>query len=219
MEGKIISFQNTKGGVGKSCLARACALILCRMGYSVVIVDMGSQLSIYKGSKLEKKHPPIMDIKPLITNDETTFITVLEPLISQYEFIIVDTNSNISQVERDFVTRASDCVIVPLKSGDDDIMSTMDHLKAIEEIIAETKAPLLGLINMKDRTKEFRELRQFDGVSGLKVLKTEIRSLAKYKRLKVHLYPEQYRTETIDGVPKKIQDELYQFVTELLTYL
>lgn len=150
--GKVISFLNFKGGVGKSTSTVNTAKALHDMGYKILVIDadaqgnsskmMGKKLSEGNDETLYEAMTKGMDIRECICMDqdkedsfdyvgsnqklgyaEMELVTkigrenilkkVIQPIINDYDFILIDCAPIDGLVSQNAVT-ASDYIIVPL---------------------------------------------------------------------------------------------------------
>ncbi len=181
MSKKVISILNHKGGVGKSTISTNLAGYFANKGQKVLIGDFDVQQSSHNWlSQRPKNLAPIyaweIENGQLYTNEK------------DIETIIVDGPAGIRAGSLKKLVSMSDKVIVPLKPGYFDIMSTESFLEEIVEIIneqeKETDLCLIG--NMADiKTKATEQLAKFISSTGL-FSPTMIRQAQIYVHLAAH---------------------------------
>lgn len=104
----IITIANRKGGVGKSTIATNLAVQLGKQG-RVLLVDADEQKSAYRWNEYrQEKLPSIFVLDNLIDT--------LEPLNSQYDFIVIDVAGRDSQILRESLL-ISDKLIIPTQAS------------------------------------------------------------------------------------------------------
>lgn len=160
---KIISILNHKGGVGKSTISTNLAGYFANKGYKVMIGDFDVQQSSQNWlTQRPKNLPPIYAWE--IINGQ------LSAPNQNMDYIIVDSPAGIRAGSLKKLVAMSDKVIVPLRPGFFDILSTESFLEEIVEIInsqdKETDMCLIG--NMVDmRTKASEQLAKFINSCGI----------------------------------------------------
>lgn len=215
----IIPFMNQKGGVGKTTLCTLTAsAIHSRIKIKILVIDADNQHSIHKLRQAEGLNT--YDIIPFFWKKEgdwdiplNRFRDLIEEKEEEYDIILIDSPGKLDGQEIPMILTVADFVIVPLVGSFDDIQSTIDYLKIVPPIakIKESKGfPLsvFGLVNMKDRTLEYDQLQELEGVHGLELFKSSISRKARYKR-----------KSTIRDVitAKHPTDEFNQYFNEFLT--
>lgn len=129
MTGKVITLATSKGGAGKSTLARNIAAHWVNLGFKVVIIDADPQGSIIN------RHNPEGELKNLcvIAEPEETVFNVIKDVKDNYDFIIVDTGGfrNKTTVRALIET---DLAIIPLKPSADDVSGALETHNLINEL-------------------------------------------------------------------------------------
>lgn len=185
MEAKVLLIMNPKGGMGKTTLARMLASYYRDKGTKYQIVDMGSQLSIYKSTRHLKDKDIDRLIIPLITDSEDTFVSSLTRPSEENELLIIDSNANLKKSEICMLLGAADFVLVPITGVDIDLIATIDFCSYLDTV-REGGLPVRSVVNKKDSTTEYRTLKEFSRMTlKLKPLDTEVRNHAFYKRLQI----------------------------------
>ncbi len=136
----IISVANRKGGVGKTTVGLFLATALAHDGKKVIYLDCDSQASAYQYRKFEKdniygaeeKEPyKIRFVNPIYLFDE------LDQARNEYDFIFIDI-PRLTHGEGDdkiaSVLAMCDTVLIPIKSGELDNLSTIGFLNMIKDI-------------------------------------------------------------------------------------
>ncbi|CAO4847430.1 MAG: hypothetical protein FADNKDHG_01494 [Holosporales bacterium] len=126
---KIITLATSKGGAGKSTLARNLAAHWINIGMKVAIIDADPQGSIIG------RHDPDGALKNLtvIAEPEEIVQNVVDDIKESFDIIIIDTGGfrNRTTVR---ALLASDLAIIPLKPSADDVAGALETYQLIEEI-------------------------------------------------------------------------------------
>ncbi|MFC7679588.1 MinD/ParA family protein [Paenibacillus sp. GCM10028914] len=139
---KIITVSSGKGGVGKSNFTLNFALALKSMGKKVLVFDadigmanidvlmgVSSKFSLYHLLRKEKNIEEVIQYGPeglpyiaggsgiadmisLSENDLNYFISQIERISSEMDFIIFDTGAGLSKENMKFITSADQCLVV-----------------------------------------------------------------------------------------------------------
>eukprot|EP01035_Chromulina_nebulosa_P028766 gene28766-38023_t len=129
MSGKVITLATSKGGAGKSTLARNLAAHWVNLGFKIVIIDADPQGSIIN------RHDPEGELKDLhvIAEPEETVSGVIKEIKENYDFLIVDTGGfrNKTTVRALIET---DLAIIPLKPSADDVSGALETHNLINEL-------------------------------------------------------------------------------------
>lgn len=181
MKKRVISILNHKGGVGKSTISTNLAGYFANQGKKVLIGDFDVQQSSYNWLE----HRPDVLPKIFAWQINNGSITTEEKDI---DIVIIDSPAGIRAGSLQKLVSMSDKVIVPLKPGYFDILSTESFLEEIVEIIngqaKETDLCIIG--NMVDlNTKAAEQLSKFIASTGL-FSPTMIRQAQIYVHLAAH---------------------------------
>lgn len=165
---KVITVSSGKGGVGKSNFTLNFALALKALGKKVLLFDadigmanidvlMGvrSQYSLYHLLKGEKDITEIIsigtgslpyiaggsgmaDLFTLSSNDLNLFMTQLEKITADMDFIIFDTGAGLSKEVLNFITAADECIIVttPEPTSITDAYALIKVIQSMEEQVS-----------------------------------------------------------------------------------
>jgi chromosome partitioning protein len=178
---KVISILNHKGGVGKSTISTNLAGYFANLGKKVMIGDFDVQQSSQNWlSQRPRNLSPIYAWE--ILNGQLAVPKM------DVDYVIVDSPAGIRAGSLKKLVAMSDKVIVPLRPGFFDILSTESFLEEIVEVIntqaKETDLCLIG--NMVDlRTKASEQLLKFIQSCGLEN-PTMIRQAQIYVHLAAH---------------------------------
>jgi chromosome partitioning protein len=125
----IIVLATSKGGAGKSTLARSLASYWINLEFHTAIVDADPQGSIIK------RHDPqglLSKLKVVANPEETIGQTILE-LKDTYKPIIVDTGGFKNKTSIRALLQ-SDFVLIPLKPSSDDMIAAIETYQLIKEL-------------------------------------------------------------------------------------
>ena len=137
---RIISVANRKGGVGKTTVGLFLATALAQKGKKVIYLDCDSQASAYQYRKFEKDNIygkevaepyKIRFVNPIYLFDE------LDQARDNFDVIFIDI-PRLTHGEGDdkiaSVLAMCDTVLIPIKSGELDNLSTIGFLNMIKNI-------------------------------------------------------------------------------------
>lgn len=143
MKANIITLATSKGGVGKSTLARNLAAHCSNIGMSVAIIDADPQ-----GSIISRHDPngPMGNIAVIAEPEEKVF-SKIEEIQNKFNYIIVDTGGfrNRTTVRALIATHLT---IIPLKPSADDVAGALETHSLIQEL---NKTPERGSTPIKYR--------------------------------------------------------------------
>lgn len=126
---KIITLATSKGGVGKSTLARNLAAYWSNLGYKVAIIDADPQGSIINR---HDTNGLLKEIK-VIADPEESVSNTIEEIQDQYNFVIVDTGGFRNRTTIKALVK-SDMAIIPLKASSDDVAGAVETHNLINEL-------------------------------------------------------------------------------------
>lgn len=175
---KIISIVNHKGGVGKSTISTNIAGYFANQSKKVLIGDFDIQQSSHNWLLHRPKNVSFINLWN-IQNGK------LEKPSDDIDYIIIDSPAGIRAGSLEKLMKLSDKVIIPLKPGYFDIMSTESFLEEIIEMInsTEKEIDLCVIGNMVDsRTKATEQLSKY-----LDSLGVEIPTMIRQSQIYVHL--------------------------------
>jgi len=140
---KIISIANRKGGVSKTSTGLFLATALARnKDYKIMYLDCDSQASAYQYRQFEKQNiygsdttPPY----PIRRTNPTYIFDEIQDYKERYDFIFIDI-PRLTHGEGDSriasILTLCNIVLVPIKSGELDNLSTLGFIKMLQEIAA-----------------------------------------------------------------------------------
>lgn len=129
MKANVITLATSKGGVGKSTLARNLAAYWANIGMKVMIIDADPQGSIIN------RHDPEGLLKDItvVAEPEEAVAELIKQNCDQYNYIIIDTGGfrNRTTVKALIET---DLAIIPLKPSADDVAGAMETHNLIQDL-------------------------------------------------------------------------------------
>jgi chromosome partitioning protein len=126
----IISFQNSKGGPGKSTLSIQMTSMLANEGYKTLLIDTDKGKTTMNWKMFREQN----EVKPEITCMEYTKPSLHKDIkaFDNFDFIVIDGSANDDLIFRS-VCLASDVIICPCMISVQDFMLLQDSLSVIEE--------------------------------------------------------------------------------------
>ena len=129
MTGYVITLATSKGGAGKSTLARNIAAHWLNIGMKVAIIDADPQGSIIN------RHNPNGELSSLmvIAEPEESVASVINELKREYNYVIVDTGGFRNRTTVRALV-ASNLALIPLKPSADDVAGALEMHNLIKEL-------------------------------------------------------------------------------------
>jgi chromosome partitioning protein len=180
-QGKIVTFVNQKGGVGKSTITINIAAILSEK-YKVLLLDTDSQGSsedwgIARISKLESANKLRVFSKHYRGIKKATEVSMdLQEIAGSYDIVIVDTPGRNELVSLGVIA-AANLVIIPLTPGNFSFWSSEVTRELIQKVAAARPEDFAArlLLNMRDKRKKIsKEAEKLLQELEIQVLKTSI---------------------------------------------
>jgi len=167
----IISFQNQKGGVGKTTLSINVAAALALTGLRVLIVDSDPQGSVRDWASVREDTPPFH----VIGMDRPTIHRDLPAMTENYDHIIIDAPPRVSELARSAIL-ASDCVVIPVQPSPYDVWAAKEIVAIINEAaVFKENIKSVFVINRKiTNTAIGREVKDALQVYNLPVLDAQV---------------------------------------------
>jgi len=141
MSARIISVANRKGGVSKTSTGLFLATALAKSkGRKVLYLDTDSQASAYEYRQFEKKMDEYKDTAEpykIFKKDPAYLLEEVQEYSSQYDTIFIDiprfTHGKDDKMMIAILAMC-DSILIPIKSGELDNLSTLGFIKMIKEI-------------------------------------------------------------------------------------
>ena len=167
----IISFQNQKGGVGKTTLSINVAAALALTGLRVLIVDSDPQGSVRDWASVREDPPPFH----VLGMDRPTIHRDLPEMTANYDHIIIDAPPRVSELARSAIL-ASDCVVIPVQPSPYDVWAAKEIVAIINEAtVFKENIKSVFVINRKiTNTAIGREVKDALQVYNLPVLDAQV---------------------------------------------
>jgi chromosome partitioning protein len=129
MNTKIITLATSKGGVGKSTLARNLAAHWLNLGNKVAIIDADPQ-----GSIINRHDPkgPLAELT-VIAEPEENVSYVIDEIKGKFSHIIVDTGGFRNRTTIMALIK-SDLALIPFKASSDDVAGALETYNLIREL-------------------------------------------------------------------------------------
>lgn len=128
---KIISFVNSKGGVGKTTLTINVGAALHELGRQVLLVDADSQGSIRSWQEAHKGEHSYLDV--IAADKRQTLIDVKRTLNKlDHDYVLIDTQGKLSDMSGVAIAM-SDLIIIPVCPSPYDLWASKDTINLILE--------------------------------------------------------------------------------------
>lgn len=174
----LLTFCNTKGGVGKSTLAVHTAVWLFDKGYSVALLDADKQLS--SSQWMQEAEP---GIAVATANDPDDCLQKAGELLGSYDIVVGDGPGGLDDVSRTLLLLA-DIAIFPISPSILDLRSVAQAtqiLKYAQGINRGKPEGRLVLNKLRSRDTISRELQAAAPNLGLQVTEASIRDLQAFR--------------------------------------
>jgi chromosome partitioning protein len=173
----VLSIIGQKGGVGKSTLARAIAVVAAQGDLRVKLVDLDfDQQTSVRWSNTRATSRTLHKV------NAEAFSSVVEALkhSGDLDLVVVDTPGHLSQ-ETYSVARASDIIVMPTGSSSDDLHPTTLLLYELERIGVPRDRVCVALCRILD-AKEEDWARHYLETTGFKTLNGSLPERLGYRR-------------------------------------
>ena len=168
----IISFQNFKGGVGKTTLSLNCAWAFTELGKKVIVVHADPQRSVLDWLACRENPAPFQ----VVGFDRPTLHRDLAGLMDGRDLAIIDGPPRVTDIARSAIL-ASDLVVVPLQPSPYDVWASQETLKIINEsqVYNENRKSVIAVNREIVRTVISRSVDKALRETGLPVIPSHIR--------------------------------------------
>lgn len=171
----LITFCNTKGGVGKSTLASHLAILLHDRGYRVALLDADEQGT---SSKWVRAAEP--GITVCLATTMESIQTAVRQLVEDHDVVVGDSPGEDGEASQT-ITLLSDLAIIPLQPSRPDIRALNKGLKAIrlaQQITGGLRPEATVVLNVvAARDIQARKLKDQLGAFKVTVAHCEVRRL------------------------------------------
>lgn len=212
---KVISFVNSKGGVGKTTLATNISVMFARSKKKILLIDADQQGSSvdFRGLRAENDLVPQFPVTQILT--PTIHKDIHEFL---FDYIIIDVGGRDNKIFRSAVM-ASDYVIVPLCPSQYDFWGSQQTFETLQEAkLTKPDMRVFSVLNMViPGTKIAREIESlitdFEKEYEIEFLKSRLISRIAYK----YSVSEGLGVVELTNVDEKAGKEITSFYQELIT--
>lgn len=181
----VVSFVNTKGGVGKSFLSVHLAVWLADRRSRVALIDADDQQTASKWLSAAEGHT--VDVWVLEGSSEEARTEDLRATINEIggsvDFIVIDTKGSAGQSTHAAVLK-SDLACVPLQPSASDLWPIENALSTIrlsQEVRGGEPKAYLILNQTDDVDVLARDVRELAGQFGMPMAKTNVKRLRAYR--------------------------------------
>lgn len=211
---KVISFVNSKGGVGKTTLATNISVMFAKNKKKILLIDADQQGSSvdFRGLRGENDLVPQFPVTQILTPTIHKDIQEFE-----FEYIIIDVGGRDNKIFRSAVM-ASDFVIVPLCPSQYDFWGSQQTFEILQEAkLTKPNLKVFSILNMViPGTKIAKEIESlihdFETEYEIEFLKTRLNSRISYK----YSVSEGLGVMELSTPDEKASNEVKSFYQELL---
>jgi chromosome partitioning protein len=177
----VITLATSKGGAGKSTLARSLAAHWFALGHKPALIDADPQRSL--ANRYDAQGP--LAAVPVIAEPEERVVDIIEELRAKYRPIVVDTAGFRNRTTISALV-ATDLAIIPLKPSSEDVdaaLATFDLIKEINETDERSSRPIkvaMVLTMTMRNTVIARHVRDQLGEAGYPLLIAEMQNRVAY---------------------------------------
>lgn len=177
----IITIATTKGGAGKTTLAR---LILARMamaGFKTAAVDADSNHTLTDWVSTVAKHP--ITVRHEV--DETQIVPAVGELHNSHDLVVIDTAGAPSQATI-FAIGCADIVLVPIAPSSSDIVEgikTMNLIKSASVMLKREVLARVVLTAVQPNTNIAEHVEREVAKANLTVIDTRLHRLVAFQEM------------------------------------
>lgn len=165
------SFQNQKGGVGKTTLAIHFAHALTLKDYRVLLVDTDPQGSSLDWAATREEPSPFQ----IMGFDRPTVHKDLSGIARDYDHVVIDSPPRVADIARSAIL-AADLVVIPVQPSPYDVWAANDVISIIKEaLVFKENLKTVFAINRKIvNTAIGRDVAKALEEFGFPILKTHV---------------------------------------------
>lgn len=177
----IITIATTKGGTGKTTIARLLLGHAAQRGYKAGAVDADLNHSLADWAQRRATVP----ITVMAEVDETKLVPAVMALQEAHDFIVIDTAGASTQATV-FAIGCADLVLVPLRMSDADVMEAVKTMKLVESTAMMMGKPIPAravLSGHRPRTSIAEHVEKHCAAAKLPMLRTKITELVAFPEM------------------------------------
>ena len=207
----ILTFQNQKGGVGKTTLSLHLAHLLTLRGYRVLVIDADPQGSARDWLEARASPAPFA----VVGLDRPTIHRDISRLMEHYDVVVIDSPPRVTDIARSAIL-AADLVVVPVQPSPLDVWAAQDTVALINDarVYKDQIISVFAINREIVNTAIGREVSEALGASEIPVLASHVSQRVSFAE---SIAQGQTVFET-KGDPKAIA-EIEAFGTEILSRL
>ena len=126
----ILTFQNQKGGVGKTTLSLHLAHQLTLMGSRVLLVDADPQGSARDWLEARETQAPFV----IVALDRPTIHRDIGKLLADYDMVVIDSPPRVTDIARSAIL-AADLVVIPVQPSPLDVWAAQDTVALVNDAL------------------------------------------------------------------------------------
>lgn len=135
----VIAVANQKGGVGKTTTTINLAASLCRLGCTVLVIDMDPQANLTSGVGLKGRTAPGGTIYDVLTSEERVDVA---------DFVIPTSVAGLSLIPADRNLTGAELELVSLLGRETKLRPLVDSARGVFDYIFVDTPPSLGLLTL-----------------------------------------------------------------------
>jgi chromosome partitioning protein len=181
----VITFANSKGGVGKSTAALITAQVLVKQGAPTTVIDADPNQPLAKWSKRDPDNcPSSLNVIGNVT--EETILDVIDDAAIRDPFVIIDLEGS-RNVTVSYAIGRSDVVIIPMQGSQLDADEAAQVIKLIkrEEKAFGRKIPFFVLFTRTNviEARDVKHVRNELADNNIPVLKVSLAERSAYRTI------------------------------------
>ena len=177
----IITVATTKGGAGKTTLARLILGRTAQMGLTPAAIDADFNRTLTDWATAFAK-PPLTVRHEL---DETKIVTLVSELHEAHDLVVIDTAGAASQ-STIFAIGCADLVLVPIAQSSADVIEgikTVNLVKSAAQMMGKEISRRVVLTAVQPGTNVADHIEQEIASAGLPVLRTRLHRLVAFQEM------------------------------------